>query len=143
MSIHGARADISNRRIKALKDGDNVSLDEAARRGEINIDNLDSTRFKHTTIINTPNPLPTPNPTTIPLATILKTTYTDDVDHPLSTFEAVLNNRSVPNKFRVRARVKSIISRGLGGMEKGLLVQAHCAKCRRQCIPPILLHAQC
>jgi hypothetical protein len=41
----------------------------------------------------------------------------------------VLTNRLVPNRFRIRARVRSLFSRGLSGNET--FVQKHCGHCRR------------
>ncbi|EIW68525.1 hypothetical protein TREMEDRAFT_62986 [Tremella mesenterica DSM 1558] len=49
------------------------------------------------------------------LATHLRTIHTDPIAHPLSTLEDILGNGTVPNRFRVRARVKSVHPRGLPG----------------------------
>lgn len=68
-------------------------------------------------------------PSDVPTATHLLTIFNDSVDHPIKTIDEVLANGSFPNKFRVRARVKSIHTRGLAGKET--FVQKHCGHCKR------------
>ena len=64
------------------------------------------------------------------LATHVATIHNDPIEHSVSLISDILTNNTIPNKFRVQARVHSIISRGVGGND--LLIQQHCTKCRRQ-----------
>ena len=65
----------------------------------------------------------------VPMASHLSTTFTDDVDHQINSIAEVLSNSTFPNKFRVKARVKSIHTRGLPG--KDSFVQRYCSHCKR------------
>ena len=69
------------------------------------------------------------SPNDVPMATHLMTIFTDPVDHHFKTIAEVLSNPTFPNKFRVKARVKSIHTRGLPGKET--FVQRHCGHCKR------------
>lgn len=69
------------------------------------------------------------SPDDVPLATHLFTIFTDPIDHQISTVAEVLSNANFPNKFRVKARVKTIHPRGLSGKES--FVQRHCGHCKR------------
>ena len=69
------------------------------------------------------------SPNDVPMATHLMTIFTDPVDHGFKTIAEVLSNPTYPNKFRVKARVKSIHTRGLPG--KDSFVQRHCGHCKR------------
>ncbi|KAK4685148.1 protection of telomeres protein 1, partial [Tremellales sp. Uapishka_1] len=51
------------------------------------------------------------------LATHLSSTYTDETNYPTSTIPEILSNGSVPNKFRLHARVHSIVSRSAGSKD--------------------------
>lgn len=79
-----------------------------------------------------------------PLSTFLYTTHTDPISHPVSSMSEVLQNRTVPNKFRLRARVKGVVPRvgkaisvnadgqtAVGPADKEGLVSRWCGKCRR------------
>jgi hypothetical protein len=68
-------------------------------------------------------------PNDVPIATHLFTIFTDPVDHEFKTIAEVLSNPTFPNKFRVKARVQSIHTRGLPG--KDIYVQRHCGHCKR------------
>jgi hypothetical protein len=90
-----------------------------------------------TTAINelVPTRLPAAMPTTVapasdvPLSAHLFTSHTDSIEHPHSTITEVLANRTFPNKFRIKARVKDIYTRGPSS--KDAYVQKHCGHCRR------------
>jgi hypothetical protein len=78
--------------------------------------------------------MPPPSTTTVApsdvrLATHLSTIFHDSVEHPILSIAEVLSNCTFPNKFRVKARVKSIHPRGLPGKES--FVQKHCGHCKR------------
>lgn len=66
------------------------------------------------------------------LATHLFTTFNDPVDHPESTIADILSNRTFPNKYRVKARVIAVHTRGVPG--NTTFVQKHCHHCRRRCV---------
>jgi hypothetical protein len=68
-------------------------------------------------------------PTDVPTSHHLFTTLTDPIEHPMSTIADVLTNRTFPNKFRIKARVKDIHSRGIPGNDH--YVQKHCGHCKR------------
>ncbi|ORY23800.1 hypothetical protein BCR39DRAFT_342435 [Naematelia encephala] len=64
------------------------------------------------------------------IATHLWTVNTDEIDHPLSTIPEILANKSVVNKYRVKARVKSLHARGIKGVDG--FVQTYCRHCKRR-----------
>ena len=64
------------------------------------------------------------------VAVHVATTFNDPIEHPFSPLSALTVNTTVPNRFRVEARVVSIHPRGMAGSVA--LVQHHCIKCRRQ-----------
>ena len=70
----------------------------------------------------------------VALSEYLQTRFTDPVKQPLSTMQQVLNNQTLPNLFRFRARVRSIHPRVPGhqeGLGRDTYVQRHCRKCMR------------
>jgi len=67
------------------------------------------------------------------LATHVSTTLNDPIEHPTTSLSALLTNATIPNKFRIQARVKSVHPRGLAGNQS--LVQKHCTKCDRLSVP--------
>ena len=73
---------------------------------------------------------PAKPPNEVMLAKHLSTTFTDEFDYPIATLADVKVNQLIPNKFRVRARVKSLHTRGVPGNKT--YVQRHCLHCRRQ-----------
>ena len=64
------------------------------------------------------------------LATHVHTIYNDPIEHAITPISAILTNGTIPNKFRVQARVKSVHPRGSAGSDS--LVQQHCMKCSRE-----------
>ncbi|WRT65265.1 uncharacterized protein IL334_002208 [Kwoniella shivajii] len=91
-----------------------------------------------------PIPLPSPTqlqPITYPLserdrpnqplrlATHITTTHTDPTNHPISTIAEILANTSLPNKYRMTARIKSLHPRSIP--ENSTFVQPYCKHCHR------------
>ncbi|WWC58937.1 uncharacterized protein I303_101482 [Kwoniella dejecticola CBS 10117] len=62
------------------------------------------------------------------LATHIKTVHTDPTEHPISTIKDVITSSTIPNKYRIIARVKSIHSRNLENNDT--LVQTYCKHCK-------------
>ena len=65
------------------------------------------------------------------------TTNVDELLHPYSTLEQIKRNKSVPNRFNVKARVKSLETIGPGAKGSGAfsgaagLVVKVCEPCKR------------
>lgn len=57
------------------------------------------------------------------------TTYVDEISHPTTSLTSAFANSTVPNRYRVRARVLSIQACGLPNFENDLAV-FYCRKCR-------------
>ncbi|OCF33972.1 hypothetical protein I316_04318 [Kwoniella heveanensis BCC8398] len=62
------------------------------------------------------------------LATHISTVYHDPIENPLSTISQIHSNRTLPNKYRIRARVKSLHPRSVIGNDS--FVQSYCKHCR-------------
>ncbi|KAL1408362.1 hypothetical protein Q8F55_005172 [Vanrija albida] len=80
-------------------------------------------------LVATPN-LPQPVPGALEPVTIhVGTTHTSEIDHPLTSLTAAFANRTVPNRYRVRARVVDVRPCGVPTFEQDLAV-FYCRKCR-------------
>lgn len=64
---------------------------------------------------------------TVQLEEAFHTVYRDEFSHPLSTVEGMLANQTRPNRFRVQARVRSVVPQS-----GDALARKWCAKCRRR-----------
>jgi hypothetical protein len=114
--IEGGRADDAvNRRIRALKNGEQPAVASQETPAEGPVDVLSARPDPAGEHAQVPS---------VPLATHLSTIFTNPIAHPLTPLANVLKNYTVPNRFRVRARVLSIHPRGVQGDS---LVQRHCA----------------
>lgn len=71
-----------------------------------------------------------PNTSEPPFARHVATIHDDPIKHPVTSLSAIIANATLPNKYRVQARVRSVHSRGLAGNSS--LVQYHCVKCSQQ-----------
>ncbi|CAK9784729.1 unnamed protein product [Cutaneotrichosporon oleaginosum] len=100
--------------------------------------------------ISTPNPGPPSASTTTaaaaaalpppvhPISTLLMTGYTDEAAHPRSTISEILANTTVPNRFRLLARVLALTPRfpkgasvnKAGAVSKGELAMLWCRRCK-------------
>ncbi|WVR04232.1 hypothetical protein IAU60_001232 [Kwoniella sp. DSM 27419] len=56
------------------------------------------------------------------------TIHNDLTSHPFSTVAEIVSNQTVPNRYRVQARIKSIHPRGLPNNDT--LIQPYCSHCR-------------
>ncbi|WWC87401.1 uncharacterized protein L201_002290 [Kwoniella dendrophila CBS 6074] len=61
------------------------------------------------------------------LATHVQTIYNDTTNHQISTISDILHNSTLPNKYRIHAKVKKIHSRSL--IDNDSVIQSYCRKC--------------
>ncbi|WVF70377.1 hypothetical protein IAT40_005167 [Kwoniella sp. CBS 6097] len=61
-------------------------------------------------------------------ATHISTLHLNPVEHPVSTISEIRKNRTLPNKYRIHARVKSLHPRSIVGSDS--FVQPYCNHCR-------------
>lgn len=61
------------------------------------------------------------------LATHVSTIHKDPIEHPIQTLSDILANRTLPNKFRVKAKVQAVHQRRVKGLDS--YAQRHCGKC--------------
>jgi len=84
-------------------------------------------------IIQHPVVVSSANRDDVPSAQHLSTTYTDDLCYPVSNIADIAANIMVPNKFRLRARVKAIFPRNppTGTPPMANYICFFCKKCER------------
>ncbi|OCF76410.1 hypothetical protein I204_02105 [Kwoniella mangroviensis CBS 8886] len=130
---HDERARVIERRLRALKRGDIVDSPAVNTQQPILVDDFHST-------FSTANQIPQPNVnfystldhgttrTDLPsrIATHLQTIHTDPIEHPLSTIGDIINNSTIPNKYRIIAQIKSIVPRS----PSDNIIQAYCTHCK-------------
>nr|XP_019047735.1 hypothetical protein I302_04352 [Kwoniella bestiolae CBS 10118]OCF26665.1 hypothetical protein I302_04352 [Kwoniella bestiolae CBS 10118] len=131
------RAKAIERRLRTLKRGDTIDEPQSSNRlfsvdtfppvqpttpqrvPVSNASHSNTTYMENTQTTNQPIRPPQ-------LATHLRTIHTNEMDHPLSSISNILDNSTVPNKYRIIAQVKSIISRS----PSGDIIQAYCKHCK-------------
>ncbi|WVQ68725.1 uncharacterized protein L199_006934 [Kwoniella botswanensis] len=126
------RARVIERRLRALKRGETVDSPAVNTHQPILVDdshNISSTTNQiyqpnenvHSTLDN--GTTGTDRPSRI--ATHLQTIHTDPIEHPLSAIGDILNNPTIPNKYRIIAQIKSIVPR----CPSDSIIQAYCTHC--------------
>ncbi|WVQ97535.1 hypothetical protein IAU59_004649 [Kwoniella sp. CBS 9459] len=131
------RAKMIERRLKQLErgeplddDGDaGTALNAATRRDSLTTNNTDRRLSNHSGNMARTDAAPLIGSASRPqLATHVGTIYRDPVSHPVSTIAQIHSNRTLPNKYRIHARVKSLHSRSIAGSDS--FVQPYCKHCR-------------